>query len=398
MLKPNTPRQVAWPNALVALLAVTGAMLGFVQTDSLVYAMFQHGGSAFLLMYGSCLLLVGVPMAMAWLLLGRRAHAPALAVVEAAQASKLNRRWRWLGLFWQLLAFLLLILILRWVGQVSGGLLSHHVGHAEWLSSVLGFLVVVWLAGAVSPDWQGRINAWLMLLLLALTAFLLVQAGREHTLGSSWQELFSFRPELLGWASLVQALKQVLGVASIGGAALWLYGHYLPQRPASLVVWSSTLLLVETLVALLVGLAGFALASGLPPSSGSGHFLYRLMAPIAALMAASALGEAVTVRLTTQYLKRPLALFVVLLAAGLLAAVNLSTGWLSGLSDLVWQWLLPLAVLLLAVFVGWMMKETQVRKGMAIKSFPVYLATRALLRLLVPLVMLALLGHAGGLW
>ncbi len=53
--------------------------------------------------------------------------------------------------------------------------------------------------------------------------------------------------------------------------------------------------------------------------------------------------------------------------------------------------LLPLGGLLIAVFTGWVMKETQARKELAMKSFPLYLVWRALVRVFSPLAVIALI-------
>lgn len=396
MLKSKTARQPVWTSSLVALLAVSGALLGFAQTGSLTAGLFAQGGSAFLLVYVLALLLFGLPMMMAWLYFGRRDGTPALAVVEAVRASKLPRWWGWLGIGWQLLAFLLLALVLAWAGDF-GQQLWQQAEPGACLWCLAGFAVLLLLAGVTGAAWLGRLSTLLVLLLVLLSIVMLVQAQGAHTLGTSVQELFAFRPQLLGWDGVLQALQLALVSASLGGAALWAYGHYLPNRPASLASWSLLVLLVQTLLALLTGVASFALVSSLGMEEG-GNALYLLLPPIGALLAAMALTEAVALRLMANGLKRPLAWLIVVVLASVLAALKLASGWLELLQPVALHWLLPLAALLLALLVGWQLKETQVRKVLAIDSFAFYLVTRALLRLAVPLVALVLLVHELGLW
>ena len=52
--------------------------------------------------------------------------------------------------------------------------------------------------------------------------------------------------------------------------------------------------------------------------------------------------------------------------------------------------MLPLGGLLIAVFAGWVMKETHARKELAMKSFPLYLVWRALVRVVSPTAVIAL--------
>lgn len=397
MLKPKKTRQPVWNSSLVALLAVAGALLGFAQAGSLTTGMFEQGGSVFLLVYGLALVLFGLPMMMAWLALGRRDGDPALAVIESVRASKRNRVWGWLGPVWQLLAFLLLVLVLAWAGDFGQQLWPQEMGAGSSFWGLGMFALLVLLVGAGGASWLGRLSALLVLLIVLLSLLMLVEAGQAHTLGSSLQELFALRPGLLGWDGVLQALQLALVSASLGGAALWAYGHYLPLAPTSLAVWSVRLLVLQTLLALLAGVASFALTSSVPMEEG-GSALYLLLPPLGALLAAAALTEAVALRLVAAGLKRPLAWLVVLVLATLLAGVKLGTALLDGLQPLTLHWLLPLAVLLLAVLVGWVLKETQVRKSLEMASFPLYLVMRALLRLAVPLGVLVLLGHELRIW
>ncbi len=58
--------------------------------------------------------------------------------------------------------------------------------------------------------------------------------------------------------------------------------------------------------------------------------------------------------------------------------------------------MLPLGGLLIAIFAGWVMKETHARKELAMKSFPLYLIWRALVRVVSPAAVVALFVYS--LW
>lgn len=397
MLKPRKAKQVVWSSSLVAVLAVAGALLGFAQTGSLVVGMFEHGGSAFLLVYVIALLLFGVPVMLAWLFLGRRTDQPSSSVIDAARASNLSRFWGWLGPFWQLLSFLLFVLVVAWAGEFAEQLwTAPTVGASPAITGVALFAVLVWLLGIAGRAWLGRLSALLVLVLVGGAIVLLIDAKEMHTLQASWVELFAFRFQLLDWSALLQALQLALVSCSLGGAALWVYASYIPAKPASLAAWSGVLLLVETLLALLIGFSSFAVTSAIPLESGQLGALPLVIPVIASLIAAAALAEAVTVRIQALGINRPFAWTLVVLVATLFGMLKSASQWLDWLQPVVLHWLLPLAILLAALLVGWMLKETRVRKVLSIKSFPVYLSTRALLRLWVPLVVLVLLAHEAG--
>jgi NSS family neurotransmitter:Na+ symporter len=52
--------------------------------------------------------------------------------------------------------------------------------------------------------------------------------------------------------------------------------------------------------------------------------------------------------------------------------------------------MLPLGGLLIAIFAGWVMKETQARKELAMQNFKLYLVWRALVRIFSPVAVIAL--------
>src|SRR5690606_13986836 len=58
--------------------------------------------------------------------------------------------------------------------------------------------------------------------------------------------------------------------------------------------------------------------------------------------------------------------------------------------------MLPVGGLLIAIFAGWIMKETQARKELAMKSFGLYMVWRAMVRVFAPLALI--LVFAFSLW
>lgn len=383
MLKPKINRVDVWSCSVMSLLALVAVMTGFAGPSALSSSMMLYGGSAFLLIYLFCLVVIGVPLMMAWLFIGRRADAvaPASSVLDAARQSKISRHWVWIGHFWRVLALLFLVgVALTGAGQVAQ--LSNGLG-GEWALSVglVIFLLGVLVLGALSPNRQNLINGLLLIAMLVLSGYLIWQLGGE---GKGYQvigDVFAWRAEQLSVAAMLAALFLSFKTASVGGAVLWLYGRYLPAKPTSLMRWSALALLVQTLVALVVGVAAFNNAS----------VGFAVLVSLASLAVAIALGEAVAMGLLQKGVKRIVAILIAMVVVGLLVTLQQQTGaldWLGGLTQYV---LLPLAVITVSAFVGWMLKETQVRKVMAEPSFGLYMTSRALLRLAVPLAALVVL-------
>lgn len=387
MLKPKVNRSEVWSSAWVALLATVAAMVGFAGPNALVSAMLQHGGSTFLLVHVLFLVLIGVPMMMAWLFLGRRADdsAPANSVLDAARASKLSRHWAWAGHFWRLLALLFLVgVVLTGAVQVEQLLPSATPGLA--VVSVIVFLLGVYVLGAFSSAVQGVANAGLFVLLLLTAGYLLWQLNGVQNERQLLGDVFAFGA--ISVTGVMDALFLALKTTSVGGAVLWIYGRYLPAKPISLMTWSGLLLATQLAVALFVGVAAL----------DNGSLVLVVLMLVASLAAASALAEPVAAGLLHKGVLRPLALLLVLLIVAGLVLLQQQTNILAWLGGVTQYWLLPVAIVLLAVFVSWQLKETQVRKVMAVQSFSLYMVSRALLRLAVPLAAVVLLLHHAGLF
>ena len=58
--------------------------------------------------------------------------------------------------------------------------------------------------------------------------------------------------------------------------------------------------------------------------------------------------------------------------------------------------MLPLGGLLIAIYAGWIMKETHVRKELGMKNFKLYMVWRAVVRIFAPLAIAVVFLNALG--
>ena len=134
--------------------------------------------------------------------------------------------------------------------------------------------------------------------------------------------------------------------------------------------------------------------------------LFFLLVVCAAWSSSISLSEPVVAWLVERGWKRPRAAVAVggiawLLGVGSALSFNVlsDTTFMMGtifdnLDFLAEKILLPLGGLLIAIFAGWKMKETHARKELAMKSFPLYMIWRAVVRIFAPLLVLAFAGYA----
>ena len=90
-----------WASRWTFIMAATGSAVGLGNMWKFPYVAGSNGGGAFVLVYLACILLIGVPVMMAEVLIGRSGgQSPINSMRDAVTQSNANPRWRhvgWLG-------------------------------------------------------------------------------------------------------------------------------------------------------------------------------------------------------------------------------------------------------------------------------------------------------------
>ncbi|MGL6251988.1 MAG: sodium-dependent transporter, partial [Billgrantia desiderata] len=98
-----------WSTRRAFILAVTGAAVGLGNIWRFPYITGENGGAAFLVLYIAFVLLLGLPVMMAEILIGRAGRrAPMQALGYLAGQAGASRHWRLLGLFGAFTVFCIL--------------------------------------------------------------------------------------------------------------------------------------------------------------------------------------------------------------------------------------------------------------------------------------------------
>jgi neurotransmitter:Na+ symporter, NSS family len=107
-----------WSSRFVFILAAVGSAVGLGNIWKFPYITGENGGGAFVLVYLICIALIGVPIMMAEILMGRRGRQSPINTMRALVADeKAHPVWHWLG----------------WLGVVTGFLiLSYYSVIAGW--------------------------------------------------------------------------------------------------------------------------------------------------------------------------------------------------------------------------------------------------------------------------
>jgi neurotransmitter:Na+ symporter, NSS family len=291
-----------WTSRLAFILAVTGSAVGLGNIWKFPYMAGQNGGGAFVLVYLLCVILIGMPVMMSEILLGRRGRRNPIATMALlGEEEGGSRHWQWVGGIGVLAG----ILILSYYSVIAGWTLAYvqksisgvftgasaaevasinAVFIGNWgsvaVAHTLFMLTTVFVvARGVERGLETAVRFMVPALLLLLVALL------GYAINSGYFDeglAFMFTPDFaaLSWDGVLAAMGQAFFTLSIGMGAVMAYGAYLPQE-TSITSATGAVVFADTLIAMLAGLVIFPLvfANGLNP--GSGPDLVFLTLPLA---------------------------------------------------------------------------------------------------------------------
>ena len=304
-----------WGSRFGFILAATGSAIGLGNIWKFPYITGEHGGAAFVFVYLICIVVIGLPVMMAELVVGRTAQRNP---VGAYRAIRPGTPWFLVGVLGVVAGFV----ILSYYSVVAGWILAYVVkavtgtvtafaptaGGAEaatahfrgfaahpGYSVFWHFLFLAVCAFIVQRGVKGGIEAaskilmpilLLILLILVVWSLTLPGAGAgvkfylvpEITTASVGPLSFPFFKGLTGSAVLI-ALGHAFFSLSLGMGAMLTYGSYL-KKDADLSFSTMTIALMDTVIALLAGLALLpaVFAMGLAPDGGPGLLFHTLPA------------------------------------------------------------------------------------------------------------------------
>jgi len=277
-----------WKSRLGFIFAALGSAVGLGSIWRFPYIVGENGGAAFILLYLFCLLLIGFPVLVSEILVGRTAQSSPYGSFRLLGR---NRKWGWGGYLTIFTGFIIssfYSVIAGWtlghLFQALKGNLTHFTsaqdalhhfqalgGSAWWCVGFHFIFMVLCVLVLISGVRKGiEVGSKIMMPLLILVLIVLVIKGL--TLPSSFKALkFLFAPDFksLTPAAIVLALGQAFFTLSLGQGTMVTYGSYLSRRediPKSVI----PVVLLNTAISLLVGVAVFCIvfSVGLKPEAG----------------------------------------------------------------------------------------------------------------------------------
>ncbi len=429
-----------WSSRFGFILAASGSAVGLGNIWKFPYITGVYGGGAFVIVYLGCVAIVGLPLMIAEFMIGRHAQENPVGAFQ-----RLHRN----GSPWQITGWLGVasgFIILAFYSVVAGWALAYifkalvgFTGTPDQIQSQFTALIdspfwsIFWhtifmalTIGIVLGGIREGIERWSKILMPALLIILigLVFYGLFDTDGGTRAINFLFQPDFskLSAEGMLSALGHAFFTLSLGMGAMITYGSYM-ERGSRLVRDAVTISILDTVIALLAGLAIFSMvfAYNLEPGAGPGLIFQTLpvlfaqtgpliSVPFFILLTFAALSSAISLlEVVVSYFvdergwsrtKATSLMGLVIYVLGLLCAITAIKvpfrGCEQGFQDIfdfiTTNYMLPVGGLLTCLFVAWVMKRAAIVEELG-TSGPLLHVLVFVLRYVTPIAVLLVLLH-----
>lgn len=442
-----------WGSKIGFLMACAGSAVGLGNIWKFPYIAGENGGGLFVIIYLVCIFAVGVPIMICEFAIGRSTQrSPAEAFAALSHGSTAWRAVGWLGV---LAAFVLLSyysVVAGWamhyvylsltgfggasgpeaIGGIFGALFENGGLNLFWHTAFMAMTTAI-VYGGVQKGIE-RASRVMMPALFGMLLLLLIKAFSMPGFDKAFTFVFSPDASKLTPAGVLEALGHSFFTLSLGMGAMLTYGSYL-KKDFDIVRSSVLIAVLDTAVALMACLIIYPIifSFGMDPSAGPGlvfksmpivfsqmpfgmmfAVVFFILLTFAALSSAISLLEVVTsYMIDSQGWDRKSATLVPALviflfgvpsalSGGLLAKWHLlgDRNFFDTMDYLCSNWMMPLGGLLTALFVGYRMDISLVKKefttGPGLRRF--FIPWLYTVKFLCPVAVLTVFLHLVGLF
>ena len=440
-----------WSSRTAFILAAAGSAVGLGNIWKFPYITGENGGGAFVIIYIMCVILIGLPIMLAEVYLGKRGRLNPIASIRyISERENRSKNWQFIGF----IGILAGILILSYYSVIAGwtmayasrtafGVLNNidaagaaiifenFIADPERLlawHTIFSIITALVVSRGVKSGLENavvRLMPALLVLLLALVFYSAIEGDFANGIKFMLYPDFS---QVTGKTILI-AMGQAFFSLSLGMGALMVYGSYLSSDvsiPQTCVIVAS----LDTLVALLAGLAIFpiVISSGLEMTQGPGLIfqtltvafgampggqlfgtLFFILLIVAAWTSSISLIEPMIIWLIEKYnvTRIQAAIFSAAIAwfigIGTIISFNIGSNIkifglniFNFLDYLTSNILLPMGGILITIYVSWLLSKEKVDSELKIKSSILkaawYFSARIIAPIAVILVMLNAIG------
>ena len=400
----ETKKRDGFASKLGVIAAAAGSAIGLGNIYRFPCELGENGGAAFLLVYLVMVVLLGVPVMLSELVIGRRSQSNSVGAFKKLAP---NTKWLLVGYMGVLCGFIIFAFYTTVAGWTLESIFKavtnsfqgkdlatlqqdfaafHNKG---WLNVILQASFIFLTGYVVFRGVQNGIEKFSKILMPLLLGILIILGIRSATLPGALQGLtFLFKLDFskITGEVLIEALGQGFFSLSLGMGVLITYGSYV-KKEYNLTSTAFSVVLADTAIAVLAGLVIFpaAFSFGVQPEAGMGLvfntlpmlfnqmtggywlcLIFFFLLAIAALTSTISLLEVLVAYLSEElHLNRKKATVLACVATFLLGSIAslslmentpLAFGgktvfdWMDFVSSNI---LLPIGGLLIVIFVGW---------------------------------------------
>ena len=437
----NISQSVTWVGKWTFVLAAAGSAVGLGNIWGFSYKVGEAGGSAFVLIYLGCILVVGLPIMMAEIMIGRYSqHSPVSAMKKAAIDSGKTGYWQtvgWTGLFSG-------VLILSFY-SVLAGICINYIGIAAmpntdissfeqyaqvtgspsrlffWHSIFIGMNIAIIASGVIAGI--ERMVRLLMPMLFILMIVMLINAMINGDFNAGLAYLFTPDFSKVSPETFLSAMGQAFFSLSLGMGSIMCYGSYM-RKSEDIFKTSLTVASLDTLIAILAGLAIFPMifAYGMEPQQGTGLVFKSLLTIFIEMPLGNIIGPAFFMLLSIAALSSAISLLepsvayfeenkivsrsVAAIILGLIiwfvgiGSILSMNSWeneyflgernfMDSIIYLTFNILMPLGGMLVAIFAGWFFKPQLAMEELSAANINIFRTWRFFIKYISPVLVAA---------
>ncbi len=430
-----------WGSKMGFVLAAAGSAVGLGNIWKFPYITGIYGGGAFVLVYLFFILIVGMPIMISELIIGHKSSKNPIGAFQTLDGKK--SIWQsagWLGVasgfiilsFYSVVAGQAMAYIFKSVSGFSGtagqiksqfsSLKSNPLLSILWHTIFMVMVIGIVIGGVKNgiEKWSKILMPTLVILLLGLTFYGIFFSG-----GGKEALAFLFKPDFskLTSEAVLSALGHAFFTLSLGMGAMITYGSYIGKK-INLPRAALTVVIMDTIIALLAGIAIFSLVFqyNMEPKAGPGLIFetlpvlfaqtgqlisipFFLLLTFAALTSGISLLEVVVSYFIDEKgwtrIKATLIMGISILVIGLLPAIDSLRVTFKGKEQSFFDifdfisanYMLPFGGLIISLFVGWKMKERLIVSDSFNKTHYYYFIWKYILKYITPIAVIIIILH-----
>ena len=268
-------QETRWRSKTAFIFAAAAAAIGLGNIWRFPYLLGEHGGGAFVLMYLGFVIVLGVPLLIGEILLGRIGRRnPVTSMGTIAEQGGHSKRWGWVGGLTILTGFLIVtyyVVIVGWVLDYIFRAGAGQFAHATQASSMADFkslqgshwqmlltttVTIVLGVGINLFGIKKGLERTVMVMFPALLVLLLLLLGYSATTGEFHRAvIFLFKPDLseVTENTAIIALGQAFFSLNIAMGVTIMFSAYISDNTS----------IIKSAIAIAIADTGFALLAGL---------------------------------------------------------------------------------------------------------------------------------------